>query len=693
MMGLALRELQSLLTVFFSQGGAARAHTHARMRAAMSAPLATSSSGRVTPCRVPLAPRAGARRRPTVAARATPPTPSNPPATPPAPPASLGDLLSPAFARSLQLSPDAVAAIMDLAGTTGPVALDERARALSAWKARLRVGALPDPGAPWPDAKLSGALVAALQTLDLPRFCRRHPGLLDALLMQVLGVVAEYEKRVAEAEAGLDEDAGPPPPPPPPPPERRPGEAGEADPDAPAGEGGTTASDAPPPNEDAAGGAAGEEEEDWEAAAAEAMQASAGGTGPPRPPRGQDTLQLALDSDEVTASPDPAAATPTDEAANRAAAADQIAADLAEQFEAEWRPVAESLGDAEAAFEDLSGLVDGPRGFDTAHALWRDDAGWREVASLSAKLEQLRELRDLVRSLGRAAGKGPLRRAPAQVDAPRRPPGMLRSPLQPEETAGLARSGDLSRMLPHEAHLVAAGWPRGRGSPGPDGVTLITGSRPARLLHLARRAERTLQSYDRTGWLEGEPARTTGRQEVRPAAELGPIIVCLDTSGSMVGARETVAKAVALECARSAHRSGRACFLYAFSGPGDVTELDIRLGDPDALARLLVFLRGSFGGGTDADAPLERSLARLESEDTEAGWARADILMVTDGEIGRPSEAVLARLDAAKADRGLEVHGLLVGRGGAEPTDAVRSMCTHIHTFRSWSAVGAGRGG
>lgn len=49
-------------------------------------------------------------------------------------------------------------------------------------------------------------------------------------------------------------------------------------------------------------------------------------------------------------------------------------------------------------------------------------------------------------------------------------------------------------------------------------------------------------SYERTGWLEGEPARVTGRLEFRPAAELGPIIVCLDTSGSMSGARETVAK-------------------------------------------------------------------------------------------------------------------------------------------------------
>ncbi len=47
-----------------------------------------------------------------------------------------------------------------------------------------------------------------------------------------------------------------------------------------------------------------------------------------------------------------------------------------------------------------------------------------------------------------------------QVSASRRPPGVVRSPLQPEETRGLTRSGDLSRMLPFEAHLMAAGWPR-----------------------------------------------------------------------------------------------------------------------------------------------------------------------------------------------------------------------------------------
>jgi uncharacterized protein with von Willebrand factor type A (vWA) domain len=76
---------------------------------------------------------------------------------------------------------------------------------------------------------------------------------------------------------------------------------------------------------------------------------------------------------------------------------------------------------------------------------------------------------------------------------------------------------------------------------------------------MVRRAERGLMSYDRTGWLEDQPCRPTGRMEIRPAAELGPVIVCLDTSASMSGARETVAK-VGLSWAWSL--SARVCLYH-----------------------------------------------------------------------------------------------------------------------------------
>ena len=43
-----------------------------------------------------------------------------------------------------------------------------------------------------------------------------------------------------------------------------------------------------------------------------------------------------------------------------------------------------------------------------------------------------------------------------QIMASKKTLGLVRSPLQPEETRGLTRSDDLSRMLPFEAHLIAA---------------------------------------------------------------------------------------------------------------------------------------------------------------------------------------------------------------------------------------------
>ena len=59
-------------------------------------------------------------------------------------------------------------------------------------------------------------------------------------------------------------------------------------------------------------------------------------------------------------------------------------------------------------------LMDGKSGFDSSTSVWQQ-TGWGEVDNLRKKLENLKELRDLVRQLGRAGGKGPLRKAPQEV--------------------------------------------------------------------------------------------------------------------------------------------------------------------------------------------------------------------------------------------------------------------------------------
>ena len=63
---------------------------------------------------------------------------------------------------------------------------------------------------------------------------------------------------------------------------------------------------------------------------------------------------------------------------------------------------------------------------------------------------------------------------------------------------------------------------------------------------------------------------------------------------------------------------------------------------------------------------------------------QADILMVSDGEIPRPSPEILNSLQSAKDDLDLEVHALLVG---GRDSENVQLFASHVHHFKAWDAV------
>lgn len=524
---------------------------------------------------------------------------------------------------------DILPLLLRLPSAEGDVeALRRSAEGVEAWKDALSRGLLPDVDVMWPeDDTFREALIEALGDLDMARFTRRFPPVLDTLMKNILDILYIYEQeRVDEGEPEM---------PPNDPQDAQSGNEGEGQ--------GESQGDG--------GGERSEEEGDGESS----QMKGQGGAGGEDGDDNVDEFDMTVDGD-----PDSAA----QEAAERAKEKNkETVSKLMEEFKEQWEPAVDKLDKAAKAFEglDLEDLADGPEGFDLTRGLWQQ-TGWKELDSLRKKLQDLRELRDMVRSLGRGSGRGPLRRAPRQRERQNFPMGLVRSPMEPEQTSGLCRSDDLSRMMPSEMVLLASKSPQ------------------ARLLHFARRAERTLLSYERVGWAE-EPAVTVEGFETRPAAESGPIIVCLDTSGSMMGARETVAKAMVLECMRQSRSQQRACYLYSFSGPGDCQELELKL-NSSGLYGLLEFLTGSFHGGTDVDEPFNRALARLN----EAEWSNADILLVTDGEIAPPEQSIIDSLNLAKEELGLKVHGLLVGEAGN--AEVVETICTHVHTFKSWSAVG-----
>jgi len=143
----------------------------------------------------------------------------------------------------------------------------------------------------------------------------------------------------------------------------------------------------------------------------------------------------------------------------------------------------------------------------------------------------------------------------------------------------------------------------------------------------------------------------------------------------MQGAPEIVAKAVVLEALRVAHAEKRACFLYSFSGPSSVAELELKLTD-EGVAGLLDFLACSFHGGTDVAEPLQRAVRRLH----ESAWQRADVVLVSDGEFPVPAETS-ALIRSAGKELGLRTHGILVGSGFS---GAMQALCNPVHRFTDW---------
>jgi uncharacterized protein with von Willebrand factor type A (vWA) domain len=293
--------------------------------------------------------------------------------------------------------------------------------------------------------------------------------------------------------------------------------------------------------------------------------------------------------------------------------------------------------------------------------------GWEKVKKMNELLKSLPQISEIAKALGRAKASdneiGPEERIMAKVSRVREELHWVEAPDARTHTDGIHKSDDIPRMLPMEGSLYL---------------------HPIfRKLWKAKFIERSLACYQIKGLEKRKKYSeviTDEEQVVRKKLERGPIILCLDTSGSMQGIPETVAKAITLEAMRLAHSENRDCLLYSFSGPGDVDEHDLSI-SPDGIESLCSFLCMSFHGGTDIHAPLNAATSRLEKKK----WSRADIILISDGEFAVSSE-ILSTLSNAKKNHSLRVHGLLVSNNSAGSSE-MKKLCEPLHIFREWVGV------
>lgn len=466
------------------------------------------------------------------------------------------------------------------------------AQGIQGWRKALENGHVWEE-ATWPEESLCQLWASTLVELELPRFTRRYPELIDALLFRLLEIVVQLSEAMgsaadnARAQGGQDEKSR---------------SDAEGDGDRPETEGHGETGQAVP----------------------EMQQ--------PNVEEGSDPLKR----------PD----------------GESLVQELMEEFREDWEPAVEALNEAEEAF-GLGGAQSLAQHFTGGKGIWQSSEGWRAARELRKTLAKLPELRKLVHRIGRrAAVKGPRRWLPGEEEELVASHGVARSVSAPTQTAGLTRSGCVELMLPMEAHLLVYGRRH----------------RSVRALHHSRRLEQSLLSYQRASWLD-VPTHERLSEEMRPAGENGPLILCLDTSGSMGrkgGAPETVAKALVFECLRQAQQQKRRCYLFAFSTGEDLQEMELDL-TSDNLQGLLDFLSWAFHGGTSLNEVLTASVERLHL----ANWQNADLLLVTDGEVPRVEEKVMEELEEAKSC-GARVYGVVVGN---KTGSVMMEVCSELYHF------------
>lgn len=167
--------------------------------------------------------------------------------------------------------------------------------------------------------------------------------------------------------------------------------------------------------------------------------------------------------------------------------------------------------------------------------------------------------------------------------------------------------------------------------------------------------EGRLQTFD---FRSHEPVRERVENPCEATARTGPYIVCLDTSGSMRGKPEELAKAVCFGLLLRSREEQRNCYLISYSLDVQVLDLaDWKHGQ----SQIVDFLSHSFCGGTDLEPAIRESLRMLRTGD----YSLADVLVISDFELGDLSPECLTEM-AAVRQRNVRFHALQIGCCGNE---------------------------
>ena len=247
---------------------------------------------------------------------------------------------------------------------------------------------------------------------------------------------------------------------------------------------------------------------------------------------------------------------------------------------------------------------------------WTQDKNAQQIAELLGKMRQIEQSEKIEQVKQTVYTKSP------QIDVNSR-----------EEIIGLRLGKDLEYVLPSELALMA------------DEETSI--------LFDLKFLESKLMCFELQGMTYCDATtEIIVEQKSQEDEKPGPMILCVDTSDSMNGFPENIAKAMALFLGTKAKSENRPCFIINFSTRIETFEIMDKTGIPN----LIAFLRQSFHGGTDAAPALHHAQKIMEQKN----YQKADLLMISDFVMNSLPEDLLSAI-AIQREAGNQFNSLVIG--------------------------------
>jgi uncharacterized protein with von Willebrand factor type A (vWA) domain len=226
------------------------------------------------------------------------------------------------------------------------------------------------------------------------------------------------------------------------------------------------------------------------------------------------------------------------------------------------------------------------------------------------------------------------------------------SPYSKSEVHSVTFSGDIQTLLPVEAVKLKN--------------PLLKRKFYADML------EGKLLTYQLRG--ENWNSDTTGKKRK------GPVVALVDTSASMRGRPELLAKAVILAVTRRMLKENRDVKVILFSSKWETVEIELtnkkRMGE-----EFLEFLKFTFGGGTDFNTALRAGLKAMKNEKAFEG---ADLLFLTDGFSELSEMPLIREWNEIKAERRARIFSLIIGNDDAGGMEQVSDHTYLIRNAENW---------